>query len=129
MSSLGVGIACVSSVGPRFTLATEMQCLAQSLARRLITPRNSMSWAPNDGTDMRDFLNKANTSQGRFDAQRAAKDECEKDERVQSASVSSVFNFALSTLTLTIAILTALGPFTLVLAVTALTVAIISVGQ
>lgn len=125
--SLGVGIACINSVGPRFTLATERQCLAQSLARRLITPRGSMPWAPNDGTDMRDFLNRANTPANRFAAGRAAKDECEKDERVQSATVTAKFNFAASQLELTVAILTASGPFQLVLGVDALTIDILAV--
>jgi len=118
--SLGVGIAGVTSIGPRFTLATEFQCLGQSLARRLITPRGSMPWAPGDGTDMRDYLNKGNTPQNRFAAQRAAKDECERDERVELASVTAAF--AADALTLTVSVVTAVGSFTLVLLVDALSV-------
>lgn len=123
MSSLGVGIACTTSVGPRFTLATEFDCLAGALVRRLISPRGSLPWAPNDGTDLRDFLNHASTPAGKFALERAAQDECEKDERVTSCSASSVFSNG--TATLTLGIVTASGPFQLVLLVEALTIQIL----
>lgn len=118
MASLGVGIACITSVGPRFALASEFVCLGQSLARRLITRRGSLSWAPNDGTDMRDFLNSAFTPRNRFAVQAAAKAECEKDERVQAATVDA--QFSVGSLSLTIGIETASGPFKLVVALTSL---------
>lgn len=123
--SLGVGIACITSVGPRFSLAVEVDCLAQSLCRRLGTPRDNLSWAPNDCTDMREFVNRKNTPANRFAAQSAAHDECLKDERVQDCSVTAQFNFAASTLTLTIAIVTANGPFKLVFLVDAYSVSIV----
>lgn len=126
--SLGVGIACIMSVGPRFTLASETQCLAQSLARRLVTPRASLPWAPNDGTDMREFLNKPNTPQNRFAAGRAAKDECEKDERVQGASVAANFDFTQQQLNLTISIDSAVGPFQLVIGINQLGIALLNVN-
>lgn len=120
--SLGIGVACTTSVGPRFTLAVEAQCLGQSLVRRLSTPRGYLSWAPNDGIDVREFLNKGDTQQNRFAAIAAIKDECEKDERVQAASVAVSFNFATSTLTITIDVETADGPFTFVIAADKVTV-------
>jgi hypothetical protein len=124
--SLGVGIGGLS-VGPRFVMVSEFICLAWSLARRLETPRGSLSWSPNDGTDMRDWLNRSDTPQHRFSAQVAAKDECEKDERVQAALVSAQFQSATSSLILTVSITTAVGPFQLVLKVTALAVTVLDV--
>lgn len=115
--SLGIGIACITSVGPRMTFASEFDCLAQSLARRLITERGSMSWAPNDGTDMREYLNHGNTPANRFAAARAAKDECMKDERVEDCTVDAQFDAPNKALILTVKVLTASGPFELVASV------------
>ena len=121
--SLGVGVAGITSIGPRMQLVSEQTCLAHALCRRLITPRESLSWDLNAGTDMREYLNKGNTPANRFAAARAAKDECEKDERVQSASVDA--QFSQSSLSLTILIDTASGPFKLVALIDALTVSIL----
>lgn len=129
MSSLGVGVACIFSVGPRFTLASEWDCLAQSLCRRLITPRGSMPWAPNDGTDIRDFLNHGSTPTGKFALETAAKLECEKDERVQTCDASASMNFFTNICTLTLQIVTAVGPFELVLLVDSLTIDILAVNS
>jgi hypothetical protein len=126
MASLGIGIACTTSVGPRFTLASEFQCLGQSLVRRLITPRGSMPWAPNDGTDIRDFLNQGHKPRNTFLVQQAVKDEVEKDERVQSALVSAAF--AGDSMTLTLQVVTASGPFKLILLVDTLTISILGGG-
>lgn len=127
-SSLGVGVAGIYSVGPRFTLASGWDCLSQSLVRRLISPRGSLPWAPNDGTDLRDYLNHASTPTGKFALERAAKDEVEKDERVQSCDASSTFDGTTQTCTLTLNILTADGPFDLVLLVDDATIEILD-GQ
>lgn len=129
MASLGTGIACITSVGPRFSFVSENLCLGQSLVRRLTTPRGALPWAPNDGVDVRSYLNHGSTSQATFSLQRAVRDECEKDERVQSADVAAAFNFGTQTMTLTIGIVTANGPFKLVLLVSQLTVAILDASQ
>lgn len=128
MSSLGTGISCIYSVGTSFTMVSEKQCLAQSLVRRLISPRGSLKWSPTDGTDLRDFLNHAQTPTGKFALEQAAKNECEKDDRVQSAQATSVMNSANGTCQLTIKIVTANGPFDLVLLVESLTVSLLSVS-
>lgn len=123
--SLGVGVACILSVGPRFTLVTERNCLAQSLCRRLISQRGSLSWSPNDGTDIRDYLNHASTPTGKFSIEAAVKDECEKDERVQQCQVTAAMNLATQVCTLTLQVVTANGPFVLVIGVDSLTVGIL----
>lgn len=124
-TSLGVGAGGVLSIGPRMQVVSGLQCLAQSLARRLITPRGSLSWAPNDGTDMREFLNKGNTSTNRFAAASAARDECLKDSRVERCDAVAQFSAASSQLSITLSIATADGPFQLVIGVDALTVQIL----
>lgn len=128
MADLGTSIAGVTSIGPRFNFASGNLCLAYSLARRLITPRASLPWAPNDGTDMRDFLNKGDTASNRFAAARAAHDECLKDERVQDVTVTAKFLAAGQQLQLTIAVLTANGPFTLVVTLNQLTISDLAVS-
>ena len=59
-------------------------------------------------------------------AQMAIARECLKDERVQSADVQVVLNSSTAIMTVSIAIVGAAGPFSLVLSVSAVTVTILS---
>src|SRR6185503_16253832 len=113
----------VTDIGARFTYATGFRNLGNCLARRLITPRGSLSWDLDAGTDVRTFLNHGDTPQARFAVAAAVNDECLKDERVDSCSTDATFGE--DTLTLTISIVTAAGPFKLVLLVDGLTVEIL----
>jgi phage baseplate assembly protein W len=126
-TDFGTGIACVTSVGPRFVYVSGLTNLGMSLARRLITPRGILDYAPDYGTDMRDYLNGANTPATRFAAARAAQDEVTKDERVLTATAT--VTFADSAMSIDITCITADGPFTLVLSVNALTTALLSINS
>ena len=119
----GTAIDGIFDVGARFSFATGLANLGNSIARRLITQRGSLPWDLDCGTDVRMFLNHGSTPQARFAVQAAVNDECLKDERVDTCSTDAAFGQ--DTLTLTIAISTAAGPFRLVLLVDSLTVTIL----
>lgn len=100
-------------------------CLAQALARRIITPRGALIDDPNYGTDITDFLDDdvpapvLTQLAGNIDA------EFLKDERVV-ASQSTVI-FAAGKLVTTSSVQDGDGPFALVLSVGDVTVDILKV--
>lgn len=85
---LGTDINCYPDLDPAFGLVTGFTCLAQCLARCLATPRGSLPYAPNRGTDLRQFVNEAVTPSLRARVQMAIERECEQDERVMGAKAS-----------------------------------------
>lgn len=122
-TDLGTAIDCVTDVGARFTFVSGKKALANAIARRLITPRGTLSWDADYGSDVRSFLNRGSTQQARFAIGAAVNDECLKEERVDSCSTD--VEFVGATLLITIQIVAAQGPFTLVLSVDSLTVTIL----
>ena len=106
----GTDIDCVTSIGPRFKLTSGFLNLAKALARRLITPRGTLDYAPDYGFDVRDWINHDTGQASRFTLQAAIDAECQKDERVQTAS-SSIDTSVANTIGITIAVVTAAGPF------------------
>lgn len=99
-------------------LVTGVQLVAQRLVLRQTTPQDSCADAPNDCFDVRDWL-----SSGMTDAQVAqlpaqVQSEIQKDQAVQSASVSVMLTPSTATLILTESVQSAAGPFTLTLTVT-----------
>lgn len=116
---------CISDVGLiDFQVTNPTQLIGQRIARRLQTPRGALAGIgddPNFGWDVRQYINAALTPVSIAQAQAQIQAECTKDEEVQSAEVTLAQN-AGGGLTITIVLTTATGPFTLTLAVTALTV-------
>ena len=104
--------------------------LAQAIARRIqtITGILAQIWDdPAYGVDVRDYLNDTTTATSSAAVSARVESECLRDERVQSASCGAViFN---GTMTLTIGLVDAQGPFTMVLSVSAVTVAVLQVQQ
>lgn len=83
-----IDVYCVDDFLPHMPEVRGRVALAQRIARRLITPRGTFPFWPNDGTDMRAFLlSKATTPQ----MAAAAKAECLKDEQVEDARVEAEF--------------------------------------
>ncbi len=115
----GVDIACVSGVGFVFGIATGRICLANALARRLITPRGGLFYDPDYGFDVRAYLNVALTRSKRGELVAGIEDECRKDARVQSvvATVTQV-GFPRADLQVSLLVTPAAGPaFPLVLSI------------
>jgi len=62
--------------------------LAEALARRLVTPRGALWYAPTYGLDLRQYLNEAVTPELLEEMRILVEQECEKDPRVLFASAT-----------------------------------------
>ncbi len=80
----------------RYVYSTEN--LALQLERRLKTKKGSIRWAPDEGIDIREYVNKKLSSNDITDLSFLIKKELERDERVASVSVSLKFLYASFTL-------------------------------
>lgn len=128
MTDLGTDLSCFPDLDPAGNTVSGQTALAQAIARRLSTPRGGLFYDPAYGTDLRAFLNEGFTAQRAYGIQSAIETECAKDERVRSASAAVAFNVATQTLAVSVALTTADGPFKLILAVSQLSVAILTIG-
>ncbi len=122
---LGVDAACITDITSTMTLAQGLPNLAMALCRRLITRRGGLFYDLDYGLDLRELLNAAVTDEQIAQAPDDIRSECEKDERLLSCTVDVVFSRASSTAKITIRGVTALGPFTLILGVSQVTVEIL----
>jgi hypothetical protein len=127
-SELGVDIADILDITREFRLAGGYENLGMAYLRRLSTPRGSLFYDLDYGFDLRDMLNaglgeaELRSLDGQIEA------ELLKDERSQQVSVRTTFNYGTSTLRVRITAETAEGPYSLVLEVSALTVALLAAG-
>lgn len=106
------------------TLRREYDNLAEALARRLITPRGALWYAPEYGTDLRGYLNEPVTDALRYEVERLAALEVEKDPRVEEATATLTY-LGTNEMRLSLSVRTAQGPFTLVLRVDSLSVEVL----
>lgn len=67
---------------------TSVLAIGQALFRRLITPRGTLPDDPDYGTDVRGMLHRGMSQQELLAATGRIKAECEKDDRIESASVA-----------------------------------------
>lgn len=104
---------------------SDPRVVAEALYRRFSQRRGSNPFHPDDGLDLREWLNESFSEQGLADLKTAIEREAEKDERVAAVSVGLDFNTQTSALTVTIGITTADGPFKFVLLVSQLDVKIL----
>lgn len=123
----GHDLFCITDLDPGMIEVDGRRCLAQAIARRLMTPRNGLIDDPNYGYDLTAFLN------GDFDQAPLARmngqiiAECLKDERVVAATSQVVVSGGV--LIVTISLTDGLGPFPLVLSVSSVTVSILNIAQ
>lgn len=103
------------------------RALAQSLARRWVTPRGRLIDDPNYGTDLTSEINDDLTAADLARIQAAAAAEGLKDERV--IDLTSDATFSSGVLTMNFVITDGQGPFSLTLAVSAVTVDLLTVNQ
>jgi phage baseplate assembly protein W len=123
----GMGNDAVTDIPLKHRYVSRLKNLGNGIARRLSTPRGSLPYSPDTGFDLRDALNDGQTLAKLATYEAAIARECEKDDRVQAASVSVDTSNIISTgsLKVTIVLQTAAGPFKLVLSVTKVTVTIL----
>jgi phage baseplate assembly protein W len=124
MTDFGSDLSCVSDFTPDFAVATGKRCVAESVARRYITPRGRLIGDPNYGYDLTQFVNDdvGPADLARIEANAAA--EAKKDERVQDAEVSISVTSA-GVMIAKVTLETGNGPFVLVLSVTDVNVEIL----
>jgi hypothetical protein len=125
LPDLGTDIRALDDLPPQMNLQSGLPNLGEAIARRLQTPRGGLFYAPNYGTDVRSWLNEAMTDDDIFRAKVSIEAECEKDERVLAADATLALNQPSQTLTISLELILASGPFQLVLSVNQVSVAIL----
>jgi hypothetical protein len=126
---LGTDVSCFPDYDPQGLLVSGLVALCQRIARRLTNPRGAWSWAPNECTDVRAYMNEAITNDRIGQIKSDIEREALREEAVQTANADVSFNAAASTLTIHLTgTSNQLGPFNFVLAVTAVSLAILKTG-
>lgn len=116
----------VLDISPMLNYSSGLATLIQSLICRQMCVRGSIVGAPNEGIDLRTYLRTGLTQQQLAGLPAVVQKELQRDERVQKADVAGSYDTATNALTLTETITTAQGTFTLTLAVSAVTVTLLS---
>lgn len=100
--------------------------IAERLYRRLLTKRGTLSFHPEVGVDIREWVNQAQTTRSLVAMRQAIQQEALRDASALDCAVNLDFNFDARTLTATISLtLTDGSDLTFVLNVSALTVQLI----
>jgi hypothetical protein len=106
-----------------------LQVLAQALMCRLTTPRGSVAGCPNDCMDIRDFLGAGISQADAQTIQSSILAEINRDARVMPQSTVRVqYNTADKSLTISLRVVCAQGPFTMTLAVSKVSVQLLNVS-
>ena len=121
----GTDVSWFPDVTPNLSLTSGNRTLAEALYRRLSTPRGWFAWDPDYGLDVRGLVNETLNPNNVSAWQRQIAAECEKDERVLTASVV-ITQTSQTTVSISIAIEGANGPLTLVLGVSNVGLAMLS---
>lgn len=109
-----------------FSLKRGLGNLAEAIARRLITPRGGLFYDPSYGLDLRQYLGEALTDEVRYEIETLTAAECEKDERVLSATATLIDGPPQArSLRVALELETADGPFRLILRVDAVNVEVL----
>lgn len=126
-ADLGIDVQVTTDLAPVWGIASGKLNLACAIVRRLTTPRGGLFYDPDYGLDVRSYLNAGFTQAGVEALRASIVAEVEKDPRVDSCGAEMVFNFATGRMSITLTVLTADGPFDLVLAATNVTVELLAV--
>lgn len=109
-------------------MASGNQCVAEAVVRRWSTSQGQLIDDPNYGYNVNDLIG-ATLSQAQIAyAQQQMSAEAQKDERVLSCQVTLALNNATQVLTINALVTTAVGPFTLVAAVSSMSTSLLLVS-
>ena len=123
MVDYGTDLSCKADLDPLLRDVTGNELMAEVCLRRLYCRKGLLLSDPNDNTlDARDFIGTGISSSDLTRIQGLCVGALLGDERIHSAAVVATFETRTKTLTLVITAVGANGPFSLTLAVTALTV-------
>lgn len=126
MTDYGQDFACVDDLETTLGVTSGPRLVMEAIARRLQTPTGRLVGDPNYGFDVSAYINDDVTPADLDNIEQQVREECEKDERVASADVSAAYLADVLTLTIVLTLI-ADETFTLVLAVSDVTVSILSV--
>ena len=125
MTDYGTDVSTFPDLDPTFGDITGPRSVLECVARRFLTKRGQVEYAPGDGLDVREFLSGGVDNRKLFSLQAKMQAEAEKDERVLSASVSVTVNQERETLTAKLILELAEGPFTLTLEISKVSVEVL----
>jgi len=125
-TAYGLDLFCTDDLDPTMPDVTGRSVAIQRLVRRVFTPRGSCPDCPNDGIDLRDYLNRPTATEKEVDG--AIRGEYNKDEACLSSQAVVTFSGPLPSRTMKVEISGQLsdGPFNLVLNVSQVTVELLS---
>lgn len=124
MADLGRDLSCVDDVTPDFREVTGRRRLAEAVARRYMTDRGTLVGDPNYGYNLTNLVNADLSPADLVAHQSGAQAEALKEEQVRAAVV--VLSLAADgLLTVACTLTDADGPFTLTLAISAVSVQIL----
>ena len=116
-------------IDPAGLEVTGIAVLAQSLVMAQLTTHGALLAAPDQCVDLRSWLSKGMTTAEIQQLGATVQAQLLKDQRVKSANVQVQYQPSTSTITLFEQVTCALGPFTLTLAVSKVTVDVLLNGQ
>ena len=133
VTDYGRDISCMGSLKTG-RLVTGTRVVAEAVYRRLITPRGTLRGGENEadyGLDLLDLIGGTFTASDALALPGRISNELEKDERITSVSVgvNRVVEGPAIYVTVTIECTTDAGPFTLVLGVDGVTVAVLNLDE
>lgn len=123
MTDFGLDLSCTDDLDPLLGEVTGVELIKQAVHRRLITPRGQLIDDPDYGLDLFSFLSADMTAAELATIPSQVDGEILKEDEVSNSTTTATWDPRTSTLTLDIACETALGPFSLVLPVSQVTVA------
>ncbi len=128
MANLGSDLSCVIDCTPDMAEVSGRTCLAQAVARRYVTPRGGLIDDANYGFDLRQYINDDMSLADIARVQAGAEAEALKDERVEACKVTIAVS-AEGLMVVSVVLTDSVGPFTLVLSISEVTVQILSVSK
>ena len=105
-TGFGTDVSTFPDLDPTFTIISGQHVVGEACARRLYCPHGGLLYDSDYGMDVRLLLNAGFTQQQAYVFKTALESECEKAERVVSASAVLAYVNATNTMTATIRVLT-----------------------
>lgn len=132
MADFGIDVGSYPDYDLLGTLVSGNAGLGQRVAKRLTNPRGAWFWAPNECTDLRQYLNDTLTIEKQSTIKNDVEREVQREEQVLSVTADVIISSPVSALGQTITIhivgMTQDGPFKFVMNVTSVTLSIFQTG-
>lgn len=131
----GTDVSAFPDLDPSFATISGNRVLIEICIRRWTTPRGSAPDAPDAGIDVRDYLNEGmvglagNAGNAVLSTMKQAmENEAKRDQRIRNCAALLVYNQGTSAINATVTLDGGNGPFTLELAISAVTIALLKTG-